>query len=197
MPMFSSSRDFWPTLLDKMEEGRVVPVIGPSLISASLDGCFESLEHHLARRLATRQRLEGASDLPAGTSLFEVVARLHQQDKEGDYHSTVNRLLKEFGNLTVPPALASLARITDFKLYLSLSFDSLLLRALDEERGLSYAEARHLAYAPNQKRNDRTIIRKPKASCCSLRHFGCEKYQPPISVLFSVVPVGLPSFRAD
>lgn len=151
----SIPRNFWPTLLDKIEEGRVIPVIGASLVQVELDGRRASLETHLARLLAERLDLAEDDDSVVVPRLFDVVARAHRADRESDYHSMVHRLLRELGSrITPPPALAQLARIGGFRLYLYFGFDNLLLRALDGERGLAQPESQHLAYAPNQTRTD-------------------------------------------
>ncbi len=151
----SIPRNFWPTLLDKIEEGRVIPVIGASLVQVELDGWRAPLEAHLARLLAERLDLPGDDNQAEIPRLFDVVARAHRADCEGDYHSMVHRLLRELGSRVAPsPALTQLARISGFRLYLNLGFDNLLLRALDEERGLTQPESQHLAYAPNQTRLD-------------------------------------------
>lgn len=151
----SIPESFWSGLLDRIEEGRVIPVIGSSLTESVLDGEKATLEGHLARRLARQLDLQDCGAGAAEPSLFEVVACAHRGDREGDYHTRVHRLLRQLGTLVPPsPELASLARIADFRLYLSLGFDDLLLRALDDERGLADAAAHHLAYAPNQTRTD-------------------------------------------
>ena len=45
---------FWNTLLSKIEEGRVIPVIGPELLEVTINGRTERLEQAVARRLAKR-----------------------------------------------------------------------------------------------------------------------------------------------
>jgi hypothetical protein len=43
---------FWEALPTKIEEGRVIPVIGPELVQVALAARTESLECAIARRLA-------------------------------------------------------------------------------------------------------------------------------------------------
>lgn len=142
---------FWSDLLDKIEDGRVVPVIGPKLVELDLDGRTGPLEVHLARHLA--RRLDLVDEFPESSepALFDVVAAAHRFDREGDYHSMINRLLRDVASAPVPSTLTALARITDFKLYLTLGFDRLLLDALAAERGLDAADLTHLAYAPSKQ----------------------------------------------
>lgn len=145
---------FWPSLLDKIQEGRVIPIVGPHLAELEVDGCIASIQSHLARRLASSMNIDASDPSVGGPALFDVLARAHKVDSGADYHSQVNRLLRSMGKPAVPPALASLARITDFKLFVNLGFDELLNQALEEERGSSGNDVRHLAYAPNQRRTD-------------------------------------------
>lgn len=145
--------NFWHSLLDKIQDGRIIPVIGPDLIEVEVDGRMASLQSHLAHRLAAMAGLD-SSATDGNAALFDVVSRAHRADREADYHGQINRLLREFGKPKLPSALASLARITDFKLYLTLGFDGLLTRAIAEERDEVDHDIRHLAYAPNQQRTD-------------------------------------------
>ena len=151
--MTLTSEKFWETLLTKIEEGRVIPVIGPGVIPIELDGRIESLETLIARRLAKRVGI-GAEAENGTTSLHDVVARAHRQDPQEDFHSEVHGILRDLRPLTPPEPLQALARITDFKLYISLTFDSLLLRAIEEARDIREPEQQHIGYAPNLRQVD-------------------------------------------
>lgn len=152
--MSLKSKMFWSDLLDKIEDGRVIPIIGPRLIEVDWNGGSRPLEECLARRLMQRLELEDALEPAENPTLFDVVAAAHREDRQADYHSLINRLLREFGGATSGPALAALARITDFKLYVTLGFDAQLVRVLAAERNMAVADIPHLAYAPNQQRTD-------------------------------------------
>jgi hypothetical protein len=140
---------FWSMLLDKIEEQRVVPVIGPALVQVPSGGKLLPLETVIARQLADRFDIE-AQDKDGAVSLHDVVARAHRLDPREDFHGEVHRILKGLGPLPVPEPLLALARIAPLRLYLSLTFDSLMVQALDQERHLADPERQHLRYAPNQ-----------------------------------------------
>ena len=144
---------FWEMLLTKIDEGRVIPVIGPELIRVDTGGRTEMLETLIARRLADQFDIDPEGHDGAIT-LHDVVARAHRQDPHEDYHSEVHRILKSLGDLILPETLQALARITNFKLYVTLAFDSLLSRALDEERGLTDRNRQHIGFAPNLRQID-------------------------------------------
>lgn len=146
----NSDEIFWLDLLDKIEGGHVIPVIGPNLIEVELDNVVAPLEDHVARRLAVELEMKEIEAPLSRALLFDVVACAHRNNRDVDYHIKVNRLLKGIGYPPVPPALSRLARITDFKLYVNLGFDNLLQRALCEERVLTNSDVCHLAFSPKQ-----------------------------------------------
>jgi hypothetical protein len=146
------SERFWDVLLTKIEEGRVIPVIGPELVQMTSLQTVEPLETLIARRLADETGISQQGD-DGKVSLHDVVARAHRADPQEDYHAAVHRILKSIEPLT-PAPLRALARITDFKLYVTLTFDSSVSRALDEERDLVSSAHRHIGYAPNLRRVD-------------------------------------------
>lgn len=142
---------FWSELLDKIEERKVIPVVGPNLIEIELDGAVAPLEDHVARRFAKMLGLAETTEAPlSGSRLFDVVARAYQNNRYDDYHVKVNRLCKDIGIPEIPSAISSLARIKDFNLYLTLGFDNLLQRALGEERVLPC----HLAFTSKSPCDD-------------------------------------------
>ena len=147
------SEKFWETLLTKIEEGRVIPVIGPGVTPIELDGRTEPLETLLARRLAKRVGIDAEAE-NGTTSLHDVVARAHRQDPQEDFHSEVHGILRDLRTLPPPEPLQALARITDFKLYITLTFDSLLMRAIEEAREVREPERQHIGYAPNLRQVD-------------------------------------------
>ena len=152
-PKQSNLDRFWEPLLTKIEEGRVIPVIGPELVRIEGVGGLESLETVIARSLAEQAGIAAESG-DQRVSLRDVVARAHRQDPFGDHHGDVYRILKALGTLEPPESLRALARITDFKLYVALTFDTLLRQALEEARDLTNPARQHIGYAPNLRQVD-------------------------------------------
>jgi hypothetical protein len=144
---------FWETLLTKIEEGRVIPVIGSELVQTDSSSSAEVLEGVIAQRLADEAGISQLG-LDGGLSLRDVVGRAHRADPQEDYHGAVHRILRSIGNLTPPASMRALARITDFKLYVTLTFDTLLNRALEEERGITDPARQHIGYAPSLRQVD-------------------------------------------
>lgn len=147
--------DDWENLLDLIDEGKVIPVIGPDLIRVEHDGQEVLLEKLIARRLGEKSIKDGNRDLEHldEMSLQEVAARIHRHDPMGNYHNGVHKILKSLGSFDSPKALVSLANITDFKLFVTLTFDYLMTRALAEQRGLDDQMSRHIGYLANEPRS--------------------------------------------
>ena len=121
---------FWEDLLLWIEEGRVIPVIGPELVTVDDGGTQVPLYSWLARRLAEEIGMPLA-DLPDPFDLNDVVVhslRSHN-DQRDEIYSTLRRILSRVPS-NPSPALTALAGIQGFKLFVSLTFDSQLADAL-------------------------------------------------------------------
>ncbi|WP_313920496.1 toll/interleukin-1 receptor domain-containing protein [Tahibacter sp.] len=116
----------WERLLDRIENRYVLPVIGPALVTAEVDGVAVPLLRHFAGPLAARLGL--ATDPPLPSILAVAREHLRNGGRRDDLYAALRTLLKA---LTTPsPGLAALARITDFEILISSTPDLLLAQAL-------------------------------------------------------------------
>lgn len=148
-PAPPSQEFFWEDLLEYIDERRVIPVVGAEL-SVMADGTADgvSLRRVLAEKLTERLRVTGA-DLTAADPLHEVVCRyLERGGRREDVYPRIRNLLKEIAP-PIPEPLRQLARIRHFSLFVSTTFDSLLVQALDAERHGGAGSTRSIAFAPN------------------------------------------------
>lgn len=140
---------FWDELLAYIEERRVVPVIDAGALLVADDGRQVPLETLLARRLAERLRLP-PPDGDGRLRLDDVVRRQRAQPgRKENLYLRLQVLLKELA-LEPPRALVELAEIEAFDLFVTVSFDDLLQRALDEARHAGQPVTRAPAFAPNR-----------------------------------------------
>ncbi|HEX3525515.1 MAG TPA: toll/interleukin-1 receptor domain-containing protein [Thermoanaerobaculia bacterium] len=120
---------FWDNLLDYIQDGTVIPVIGPELVTVQ-DGDREvPLNRWVAQRLASALGLPTA-ELPEGFDLNEVVSlHLRRRGEREELYAQIHRMLR---NAALKPneSLRALAGISGFNLFVSLTFDSLLADAL-------------------------------------------------------------------
>lgn len=144
--------DIWDNLLDSIDEGSVLPVVGWGVTTFGPDN--QPLAPWLASELATKLGVDNAQ-LPATPSLNDVVSRHlmrfpHQRQK---IFTVLPRILAEV-NTQPGETLQQLAEISGFRLFLSSTPDSLLQKALDlvRSRGLPGTKVRH--FSPGNSSED-------------------------------------------
>jgi hypothetical protein len=140
--------DFWDELFAFIKSDRVVPILGPELLQVEVDGVRRPYLAEVADRLADRLRI--GRPVGADNSLDDVARRyIDSGGKRAEIFKKIHLIVNELSVVT-PVALKKLARIEHFRLYVSLSFDTLLVRAINEERFRGKALTSHLAYALNR-----------------------------------------------
>jgi hypothetical protein len=124
----------WERLLQYIEDGQVVPIVGQELLTVDIGGQSGLLYEHLARQLAPRLKVAP----PDGTSrapLNRVACTFLEGGGEPEtIYSELQRVTKALMPLTPPASLRKLAAITPFSFYVGTTFDSLLADALNAER---------------------------------------------------------------
>jgi hypothetical protein len=139
---------FWDDLLEYIEEGKVIPIIGPGLVTVPSDRGEIPLTRQVAEQLAGRLRVR-TGDLPEGFDLNDVVDRfIENRGKKEEIYPRMRTLLKDVV-FAPSPALLELAQIGRFKLFVSFTFDSLLADAINAARFGGNASTVELAYSPN------------------------------------------------
>lgn len=140
---------FWDQLLQLLEEGRVVPILGPDLLVSSVGGRSVHLYPFLAERLAEYLEVS-ADDLPETGTLHEVACRfLGQNGQLEDIYSGLKRVFPSREEFPLPTPLLQLAGIRPLKLFVTTTLDPFLQQALDEVRFGGQPRTRVFAYAPN------------------------------------------------
>ena len=143
----------WEDLLLQIEDGRVIPVVGPDLLTIRSGQRTSLLNTHLAERFAQELGVERAG-LPEELSLQKVALRYIADS--GKPQRVYARLKAVMDGLTLAPPepLRKLAAITDFNLYVSTTFDGLLAKAVDEARYGGSPKTLRLAYSPRLRIQD-------------------------------------------
>lgn len=141
---------FWQSLLNLMDKGRVIPVVGPDAVI--IDGALgpRPLTEYLAPLV---ERILGLppGDPPA-TELEDVACRYLQRagsQKFSRLYGAVMMALEELGPQQSEP-LRKLARIGAFKLFVTTTFDDLLFQALAAERPGGVEAVKTFAYWPEK-----------------------------------------------
>jgi hypothetical protein len=147
--MSSLDDDAWDDLLNFIEERRVIPIVGPELLMVSTDRGPRLLHDWVSERLAVRLNVNTA-DLPQPYTLNDVVCWfLANRGRREEAYVRLRSIIKE-ANFEAPAALRKLAAITDFDLFVSTTFDSLLETAINLERSGGAPSTDVLSYSPNR-----------------------------------------------
>lgn len=138
---------FWSQLLSRLKKREVIPVVGPDAIRLEDEGVSCTLDTYLARRVARDLGVD-----PGETPTLHAVACsfLKEARQLDDVYTTINNVyagdVLARTPVQIPEALRKLARIDAFPLYVTTTFDDLLLRAVNQERFGGREEAVSLAY---------------------------------------------------
>jgi hypothetical protein len=141
----------WDDLLDYIEQGKVIPVLGHELIETDYQGRRVSLQRVLAERLAQREGLtvEWTRHFELNDVVCAYLAK--PQAKLVGLYDRVGGLLRSLSPpFPVPDALLRLAEIRPLDLFVSLTFDSLMARAIDQARFAGNAVTREIEVSINQ-----------------------------------------------
>jgi hypothetical protein len=141
--------DAWDDLLNYIEERRVIPIVGPDLLRVDTGSGPRLLYEWLAEKLASKLSVD-VEVLPQPLTLNDVVcAYLGQRGRREEAYTRLRSIMREV-QITPPDTLRQLARITDFDLYVTTTFDPLLEQAINLERHGGQSQAEVVAYAPNR-----------------------------------------------
>lgn len=137
---------FWEDLLLFIDEGKVIPVIGPELITVEEGDTQIPLYRWLAERLAERIELPRGKQL-GPFDINDIVANsIRRGDERDELYPRLLQILRA-APPTPSPWISALAAIPNFKLFVSLTFDSQLEIALAQACHGQLPET--IAYSPN------------------------------------------------
>jgi hypothetical protein len=143
------NEDVWDDLLNFIEEKRVIPIIGPELLKVDTETGPRLLLEWLAEKLAARLNVDPAP-LSKPLILNDVVcAYLARNGRREEAYTRLRTIMREAA-FAPPLPLRQLAEITDFNLYVTMTFDPLLEQAVNAVRFGGAANTEVIAYAPNR-----------------------------------------------
>ena len=156
----SSQEIDWSILLNSIEEGLVVPVIGPDLVRIEEEGKSLSLDEWLVRQLEKQNFLEPGPPTPA--TLHDAIWRILTGDSARKRNALQirNDLAKLMATLPDKPPLAyeQLAKIPPLSLFVTTNMDGLLESALDRVRYNGIAHTKRIYYGPKQPISKKDLL---------------------------------------
>jgi hypothetical protein len=139
MPEVEQSTFDWEDLLDLIEDGQLVPVVGKELLRINTAEGERFLEHFVVDALIDTFRLD-AEDFPEDCSLNEFSTRYLRGFPPQKRETSKRRIQKRIAevvasaNLQIPEPLIKLAAITQLDLFITTAPYNLLEQALEQVR---------------------------------------------------------------
>jgi len=141
--------DAWDDLLNYIEERRVIPIVGPELLTVQTETGPRLFYDWLADKLAVKLNVD-TSQLPQPYTLNDVVCwHLSARGRREDAYTRIRSILRE-ASFETPKALRQLAEITHFDLFVTTTFDSFLETAINQQRFGGAQSTEVLNYSPNR-----------------------------------------------
>lgn len=139
----------WRDLVEYLEEGRVIAVVDTATLPVRHEGVEQPFESLVTRVAAERLKIA----LPDGARrprLDDLVSAflMKPRARKEELYVRVNQVVRDLA-LEPPQALLDLAAIDAISLFVNLSFDNLLVRALDQVRHGGKALTQSVVFAPN------------------------------------------------
>ena len=141
---------FWD-ILQLIEEGQVIPVVGRDLLTVSDADGPKLLYPYLAEKLAVALEVS-PENLPDGEELNEVACRfISAGNRVEDIYPAMKAVAcRAETSLQIPEPLRKLAEIPPLRFFVSTTFDSFLSRALNQVRLGGHAQTRVFAHTPSE-----------------------------------------------
>ncbi len=122
---------FWQQLLSFIEDGRVIPIVGPELLLMEINGEMTQLYSYLAEQLAKRLHISIEPEDTLNTVACRYLAEGGQRE---DIYPELKRAMPMLSEIRLPEALFRLAEIKPLNLFVTTSFDPLLAHILNQVR---------------------------------------------------------------
>ena len=144
----------WEILLAHLKEKSVIPIVGEEMVMVTdpESGERTTLSAWLAKKIFEKFNLEPDefADGRAGLTVNDVVcAHVKSGGMTVQIYPLIKNLL-EGVTFEIPECLRLLAEITDFGLYVTTTFDDLLIRAVNDARYGGKQKVEILSYAPSK-----------------------------------------------
>lgn len=157
----------WARLLEEINKGNVVLVLGKELYTVPLDGKRVLLKKYILQEMVKRLGLEFDESMDFAQLAYEYNMPAWKKIQSEPYYETTQILcsLKQT-DYEISPELRELLSIDKFKLVLTTSFDDIALRVMEDHWGKGNVQ--HLSYEKRSCKQDIENLDKP----CFYQMFG-------------------------
>src|SRR5580692_11840145 len=122
----------WDKLINLIQEGCVIPVLGPELLMVPENGEPARLYDLWGSALAAQTQIARADGARRWT-IYDVANLLSQRENAGEVAYDIDDVVRRRA-WPIPESLQSLAKIQDFSLYITTTVDHLMFQAMTEAR---------------------------------------------------------------
>jgi hypothetical protein len=138
----------WKRLLDEIENGQIIPIIGDELLVVSVNGKETLLYQWLARELASRLDVDYDQNTAINISgvIYEYQNK-HGADPTQPYYEIYDLLRN--AKFDIPESLKTLAQILPLKLFLTTTIDNYFEKALNEYRFNGENKTKSITFSKN------------------------------------------------
>lgn len=144
----------WTKLLNLMSEGRLIPVIGPELLSISTESSSTALLYDIwGQKLAELKEINVAQTIEETPLLYRVTNDLNSHMSFSDLAFDIHEVICKDNKPT--PSLNQLAEITDFSIYVTTTIDHLMEEALRVAR--KNQKSRVIAFTGSGRKEDNDL----------------------------------------
>ena len=165
MSSFLSDKE-WRNLLLAIRNRRVIPILGPELVTTTDNGNELSLYEFLAPKLANELTLNDAGKY---SSINQVACdALLQGTARQDIYDEIRSLMDQHRNLPANESLLKLAGIENFNFFISGTFDDQLVHALKERRPNFDPVANTIEFHPTRAQDIPDLGRMPPTTVCHI-----------------------------
>jgi len=143
---------FWDQLLQVVEEGHVIPVVGPDLLTVRLGSRYVPFYSYLATRLG--QALDVVDQPAEDLDLNTVACRYLAKGKPvEELYPALKSVMPGDDEIAIPEPLLKLAAIDRLQLFVTTTFDPFLERALNQVRFDGKKRTEVYTFSPNAGRD--------------------------------------------
>lgn len=149
VPNIVEEDSLYAELIDYVSDNKLIPVIGSGLLEVpDADGSTKNFYTLVAEELARQLKV----DLPKTTgerALNEVACSYPSSNRNGLYRKVKEIVNQLEPSLTIPKALHDLAALP-VKLFVTTTFDNLLVRAIEQRHPAWKGRIRQIEYSPKR-----------------------------------------------
>jgi TIR domain len=140
--------DFWDDVLRHIRHQELLPVAGPDVTVVKVGNTEQTCTTLIGQRLAERYRLPVSPGTRTMDEAVAAVLRARGRDEVDRVYRVVNDIIEDYP--APGDALRDLAAIDEFRLFVTMTPDRLLAKAINEVRFEGREMTRELTFYPNR-----------------------------------------------